>query len=114
MLASPDEIHQVIYNLTENGVKYTGSGGAVQVSLRREGEWVELSVADNGPGIPEEDLDRIFERFYRVDKGRSRELGGTGLGLSIVKHIVGLYGGDVSVASEPQVGTTFTVRLPME
>lgn len=71
VLASQDEIHQVIYNLTENGVKYTGSGGAVQVSLRREETWVVLSVADNGPGIPEEDLDRIFERFYRVDKARS-------------------------------------------
>ena len=112
VLASQDEIHQVIYNLTENGVKYTGSGGAVQVSLRREETWVVLSVADNGPGIPEEDLDRIFERFYRVDKARSRAAGGTGLGLSIVSDVGKKRGGMAQAANRPGGGAVFTVRWP--
>ncbi|WP_295585736.1 cell wall metabolism sensor histidine kinase WalK [uncultured Oscillibacter sp.] len=110
--ASPDEIHQVIYNLTENGVKYTGTGGAVQVSLGREGAWVVLSVADNGPGIPAEDLDRVFERFYRVDKARSRAAGGTGLGLSIVSDMVNKRGGTARAANRPGGGAVFTVRWP--
>ncbi len=111
VLASQDEIHQVIYNLTENGVKYTGSGGAVQVSLRREETWVVLSVADNGPGIPEEDLDRIFERFYRVDKARSRAAGGTGLGLSIVRDTVLQHGGAVTARRREPEGTCFEVSF---
>ena len=86
MLATRDEIHQIIYNLTDNAVKYTPPGSTVQVSLSREGDQVVLTVEDNGAGIPEEDLPRIFERFYRVDKARSRAAGGTGLGLSLI-HI---------------------------
>ena len=113
VLASPDEIHQVIYNLTENGVKYTGSGGAVQVSLRREETWVVLSVADNGPGIPEEDLDRIFERFYRVDKARSRAAGGTGLGLSIVKHAAAYHDAKIQLDSQLGRGTRVRVLFPL-
>ena len=101
-----------ITEITENGVKYTGSGGAVQVSLRREETWVVLSVADNGPGIPEEDLDRIFERFYRVDKARSRAAGGTGLGLSIVSDMVKKRGGTAQAANRPGGGAVFTVRWP--
>ena len=100
-------------NLMENGIKYNREGGILNVSAAVERSAVVIRVHDTGIGIPPEHQDRIFERFYRVDKGRSRELGGTGLGLSIVKHIVGLYGGDVGVASEPGVGTTFTVRFPM-
>ena len=111
--AHPRRLYQLMKNLMENGIKYNRDGGALQVSGAVERGAVVIRVRDTGIGIPPEHRDRIFERFYRVDKGRSRELGGTGLGLSIVKHIVGLYGGDVSVASEPQVGTTFTVRLPM-
>ena len=91
VLATPDELHQVIYNLTDNAVKYTGAGGAVQVALSRREENVILTVADNGTGIPEEDLPRIFERFYRVDKARSRAAGGTGLGLSIVLSLIHIY-----------------------
>ena len=105
-------MHQVIYNLTDNAVKYSGNGGAVQVSLRREGDWVVLSVADNGPGIPEEDLPRIFERFYRVDKARSRAAGGTGLGLSIVSDTVQRRHGTVSAANRKGGGSVFTVRWP--
>ena len=112
VLATPDELHQVIYNLTDNAVKYTGAGGAVQVALSRREENVILTVADNGTGIPEEDLPRIFERFYRVDKARSRAPGGTGLGLSIVSDTVKRRGGTVEAANRPEGGSVFTVRWP--
>ncbi len=112
VLATPDELHQVIYNLTDNAVKYTGAGGAVQVALSRREENVILTVADNGTGIPEEDLPRIFERFYRVDKARSRAAGGTGLGLSIVSDTVKRRGGTVEAANWPEGGSVFTVRWP--
>ena len=112
VLATPDELHQVIYNLTDNAVKYTGAGGAVQVALSRREENVILTVADNGTGIPEEDLPRIFERFYRVDKARSRAAGGTGLGLSIVSETVKRRGGTVEAANRPEGGSVFTVRWP--
>lgn len=112
VLATPDELHQVIYNLTDNAVKYTGAGGAVQVALSRREENVILTVADNGTGIPEEDLPRIFERFYRVDKARSRAAGGTGLGLSIVSDTVKRRGGTVEAANRPEGGSVFTVCWP--
>ena len=102
----------MLKNLMENAVKYNRDGGVVNVSAGLERGVAVIRVHDTGIGIPTEHLGRIFERFYRVDKGRSREQGGTGLGLSIVKHIVSLYGGDVRADSEPGVGTTFTVRLP--
>ena len=112
VLSSKDELHQVIYNLVDNAVKYTPAGGAVQVSLEQEKGQVVLSVADNGAGIPEADLPRIFERFYRVDKARSRAAGGTGLGLSIVSDTVKRRGGTVEAANRPQGGAVFTVRWP--
>ena len=104
-----DELYQVIYNLTDNALKYS-AGAAVQVSLRKCGGQVVLTVADRGPGIPEEDLPRIFERFYRVDKARSRAAGGTGLGLSIVSDTVRRQGGTVEAANRPGGGAVFTVR----
>ena len=110
VLATKGEVHQVIYNLTDNAVKYSGSHGSVRVELRRDGNDVVLTVADNGPGIPEEDLPRVFERFYRVDKARSRAAGGTGLGLSIVQDTVTKRGGTVSAANRPEGGAVFTVR----
>ncbi len=112
VLATKDEIYQVIYNLTDNAVKYSAVGGTVQVSLMAEENQVVLSVTDNGAGIPEEDLPRIFERFYRVDKARSRAAGGTGLGLSIVSDTVKRRGGTVSAANRPQGGAVFTVCWP--
>ncbi|MBQ7777676.1 MAG: HAMP domain-containing histidine kinase [Oscillibacter sp.] len=112
VMATRDEIHQVIYNLTDNAVKYSGKVGAVQVSLHRRENWVELTVADNGPGIPEADIPRIFERFYRVDKARSRAAGGTGLGLSIVSDTVCKRGGTVEAANRPEGGAVFTARWP--
>nr|WP_326166565.1 HAMP domain-containing sensor histidine kinase [uncultured Oscillibacter sp.] len=112
VLATKDEIHQVIYNLVDNAVKYSAIGGAVQVSLGLEGGQVVLAVADNGAGIPEADLPRIFERFYRVDKARSRAAGGTGLGLAIVSDTVKRRGGAVEAANRPGGGAVFTVRWP--
>ncbi|MEY8385823.1 HAMP domain-containing sensor histidine kinase [Oscillospiraceae bacterium 38-13] len=112
VLATRDEIHQVIYNLADNAVKYSAIGGSVQVSLERVGELIVLTVADNGAGIPEADLPRIFERFYRVDKARSRAAGGTGLGLAIVSDTVKRRGGAVEAANRTGGGAVFTVRWP--
>lgn len=103
-------IEEVVQNLVENALRYSGSL-TVEMSLENEGGRAKISVTDHGVGIPEEHLDRIFERFYRVDKARSRGMGGTGLGLAIVKHIVHLHGGEVSVSSKPAEGTVFTVTL---
>ena len=114
VLASRDEIHQVIYNLTDNAVKYAPPGSTVQLSLSRQGEQVVLTVEDNGPGIPAEDLPRLFERFYRVDKARSRAAGGTGLGLAIVSDTVAKRGGTVEAANRPGGGAVFTVRWPWQ
>nr|WP_325212683.1 HAMP domain-containing sensor histidine kinase [uncultured Oscillibacter sp.] len=112
VLGTRDETHQVIYNLVDNAVKYSAVGGSVQVSLERVGDLVVLTVADNGAGIPEADLPRIFERFYRVDKARSRAAGGTGLGLAIVSDTVKRRGGAVEAANRPGGGAVFTVRWP--
>jgi two-component system phosphate regulon sensor histidine kinase PhoR len=104
-------LERALSNLVDNALKYTSEGGRIRVWGGPDGGQVALAVEDNGMGIPEADLPRIFERFYRVDKSRSRDLGGTGLGLSIVKHIVQLHGGTISVRSAPG-GSTFTLRLP--
>jgi two-component system phosphate regulon sensor histidine kinase PhoR len=108
-----ERLRGVLENLVENALKYTPAGGHVSVSARADDGSVVFEVADDGPGIGAEHLPRLFERFYRVDKARSRELGGTGLGLSIVKHLVESLGGAVSVRSEPGRGSQFSVRFPM-
>ena len=105
--ADVQRLHQVLFNLLDNAIKYTQPGGRVAVSAKEKGGEVEVCVADNGPGIAAEHLPRIFERFYRVDKARSREMGGTGLGLSIVKHIIQTHGGRVWVESQPGKGSSF-------
>jgi two-component system, OmpR family, phosphate regulon sensor histidine kinase PhoR len=108
-------IEQVLCNLVDNAIKYGRAEGTVTVSARvTDGGLVEVSVQDDGPGIPAEALDRIFERFYRVDKARSREQGGTGLGLSIVKHIIQSHGGRTWVDSQPGRGAAFFFTLPRE
>ncbi|MEJ5170308.1 MAG: ATP-binding protein [Fimbriimonadales bacterium] len=111
--ANNTQIYEVVANLVDNAIKYSNEG-AITVRLEDQGDEAVLTVSDQGIGIPSEHLDRIFERFYRVDKGRSRASGGTGLGLSIVKHIVEAHGGKVSVQSRLGEGSTFTVRLPKD
>jgi two-component system phosphate regulon sensor histidine kinase PhoR len=113
--ADAGRLEQVLCNLIENAIKYGKTQGTVSVRARPlDDSQVEVSVTDNGPGIPPESLERIFERFYRVDKARSREQGGTGLGLSIVKHIVQTHGGKAWAKSEPGHGATFYFTLPQE
>ncbi len=112
VLIDPLKMIQVCENLVDNALKYTPRGSRIEVGARLIRGEIEISVRDNGPGIPAGDLPHIFERFYRVDKGRSREKGGTGLGLSIVKHIVQLHGGRVRVESEAGQGTAFFLTLP--
>jgi len=112
--ADEEGLHTILSNLVDNAVKYTPTGGRVSLRWRAEGKNAVIAVEDTGPGIAEEHQGRIFERFYRVDKARSRELGGTGLGLSIVKHLVHVFGGTVEVRSQPGHGSTFTVRLPLD
>lgn len=110
--ATPGEIHQILYNLMENAVKYNRRGGFVRVSVDMGEETSTITVEDNGIGIPAEDLPRVFERFYRVDKARSRAAGGTGLGLSIVRDTVSRRGGVVRAEGVPGGGTRFIVTLP--
>ncbi len=106
-------VEQVLLNLLDNAVKYTPVGGRVDVTGTREGERCTVRIQDTGVGIEPKHLPRIFERFYRVDKGRSRDMGGTGLGLSIVKHLVGAMHGEVKVESQPHVGSVFVIFLPV-
>lgn len=110
--ADRDLIEQVLVNLVDNAVKYTPAGGRVDVEVAEKGRDVVVWVRDTGIGIPPDDIDRVFERFYRVDKARSRAQGGTGLGLSIVKHIVDIHGGTVGVNSRPGKGSEFFFTLP--
>ncbi len=102
-----------VYNLLDNAVKYCDQNGHIQLEVTNSDEWLTLSVRDNGIGIPPRDLERIFERFYRVDQNRSRITGGTGLGLSIVRHVVENHEGRITVESEEGKGSTFTVWLPI-
>ena len=108
----PNRLRELLSNLVENGIKYNEPGGTVTVDVSRDGDRVVIAVRDTGIGIPREDQERVFERFYRVDKGRNRKTGGTGLGLSIVKHIVLLYGGEIRLDSQVGKGSTITVVFP--
>jgi two-component system phosphate regulon sensor histidine kinase PhoR len=113
MLGNRDRVKQMMINLVDNALKYT-EVGEVNIKITSTGNWIKITVSDTGIGIPEEHLNRLFERFYRVDKGRSRNQGGTGLGLSIVKHIVLLYKGKISVTSTVNGGTTFEILFPKD
>jgi two-component system, OmpR family, sensor histidine kinase SenX3 len=112
LLGNPGQIGLALGNLVANAVKYSADGSTVVVTAEPSGELVELSVSDRGMGIPPGELDRIFERFYRVDRARPRATGGTGLGLSIVKHVAASHGGEVRVRSVEGEGSTFTLTLP--
>ncbi len=107
-----DLFHQAVVNLLNNAIKYSPKGETVTVSAIKENNNVKVSIQDNGIGIPKEHQPRIFERFYRVDKERSRQLGGTGLGLAIVKHIILAHQGQITVSSATGKGSTFTISLP--
>ena len=108
---NPPLLEQALVNLVDNAVKFSEPGRVVQVEAQREGPQVIIRVRDQGPGIPPEHLPRIFERFYRVDAGRSRKIGGSGLGLAIVKHIALAHGGRVTVTSSPGKETVFSLQV---
>ena len=110
---NPPLLEQAVINLIDNAVKYSPEGSRIHVRANRDDSQVSIAVIDEGCGIPPEHLSRIFERFYVVDKSRSRKLGGTGLGLAIVKHIAQAHGGRVTVESTPGKGSTFTIHLPV-
>ncbi len=112
MYADAVLLDQAWSNLLDNAIKYTPARGKITISAAEEDGQIRLAVSDTGLGIPEADLGRVFERFYRVDKARSREMGGTGLGLAIVKHIALAHGGTVFVKSKPGHGCTFTMTFP--
>jgi two-component system sensor histidine kinase SenX3 len=112
VLGDRTQLEMAISNLIENAINYSPEGTQVIITEKCENDLIEITVTDQGIGIPEKDLERIFERFYRVDPARSRQTGGTGLGLSIVKHVITNHGGDVSVWSAEGAGSTFTIRLP--
>ena len=114
ILADEEAIRQILDNLIDNAIKYTPEQGSVCVCCRSHEGNVSIEVSDTGIGIPRDDLPRVFERFYRVDKARSRELGGTGLGLSIVKHLVQSIGGQITVDSRIGAGSKFTIVLPKQ
>ena len=114
ILGDRDQLTMAIHNLIENAVNYSPADTKVAISTNIQGGIISISVADQGIGIPEAEVERIFERFYRVDPARSRETGGTGLGLSIVKHIITKHGGEISVWSSENVGSTFSIRLPIQ
>lgn len=113
VMADEDMIGQMLINLVDNAIKYTPRGGKVSIKAEKENDAVKIVISDTGIGIPRESIPRLFERFYRVDKARSREMGGTGLGLAIVKHILELHHGRIEVESDVARGSTFTVYLPV-
>ncbi|HSJ36201.1 MAG TPA: ATP-binding protein [Acidimicrobiia bacterium] len=114
VMGSPEDLALAVRNLLDNAVRYSDPGAVVTIRLDRQGDEAVVSVTDSGTGIPQRDLERIFERFYRVDVARSRATGGTGLGLSIVRHVVESHGGKVTVESQLGSGSTFTTRLPLD
>jgi len=112
IMGDAEYLHRALFNLIDNAVKYTREGGEIRLATSTSDGMVTIDVTDNGIGIPLEDQPRIFERFYRVDRSRSREMGGTGLGLSIVKHVVQSHGGTIEVDSTLGEGSRFSMRLP--
>ena len=113
VLIPEDDLYQILFNLAENGIKYNVPGGKLTILLNRQEDNAVIAVIDTGVGIPDEAIGHVFERFFRVDKARSRKSGGSGLGLSIVKNMVEKNGGSIQVESVPQRGSSFTVTFPI-
>ncbi len=111
---NPDLLHQAVTNLLNNACKYTPDGGTVELSLLRRSPWAIIQVKDSGIGIPPQDLPYIFERFYRIDKKRSRKTGGFGLGLAIAQQIAQVHGGEINVSSTFGRGSSFQIKLPLQ
>jgi signal transduction histidine kinase len=111
-LGDPQRLDRVFANLIGNAIKFTPSGGKITIRLRNQGDFLRADVIDEGIGIPDDQLEKIFDRFYQVDGSTTRRYGGTGLGLAIVKEIVNAHGGTISVTSEPGVGSTFSFTVP--
>ena len=107
----PAKLHDALRNLVANAITYAPERSTIRIDVSTAGDQIAVAVADEGPGIPEEDLSRVFERFYRVDKSRARDPGGTGLGLAIVKHLVELHGGEVRAENRAEGGARFTITL---
>ncbi len=112
ILIDYDKIYEAIYNISDNAIKYSPEGGFVHIDVTADNDYLTIRIEDNGPGIPEGERDRIFERFYRLDDSRARDTGGTGLGLAITKEAVLMHNGTIDVANVSEVGSVFTVRLP--
>lgn len=112
MMLDYDKIWEAIYNIVDNAIKYTPTGGFVKLGLEQKNNLIIVSIEDNGPGIPEEEKEKIFERFYRLDDSRARDTGGTGLGLAIAREVVCLHGGEINVFSSKDGGSIFTITLP--
>jgi len=113
VLGNPDYLERAVSNLIDNAIKYSPEGGTIRVAVRQDAQSVSVEVEDNGIGISADDIARIFERFYRADRSRSREMGGTGLGLSIVKHVAQVHGGSIEVTSTPGAGSCFRLKIPL-
>ena len=107
-------MEQVFINILSNAIKYTLADGRIIITISKKNDTVLISIKDNGIGIPQQDIPRIFERFYRVDKARSRDMGGTGLGLSIAKEIIEAHSGEIHILSEVNVGTELVITLPIK
>lgn len=112
MLIDYDKIYEALYNIVDNAIKYSPEGGFVHIDLTADSNYLTVNIEDNGPGIPEGERDRIFERFYRLDDSRARDTGGTGLGLAITKEAVQMHGGTIEVHNASDIGSVFTIRLP--
>ncbi len=112
MLLDYDKMYEAIYNISDNAIKYSPEGGFVHIDVTADSNYLTIKIEDNGPGIPESERDRVFERFYRLDDSRARDTGGTGLGLAITKEAVLMHGGTIDVTNASEVGSIFTIRLP--
>ena len=112
ILLDYDKMYEAIYNIADNAIKYSPEGGFVHIDLTADNDYLTIKIEDNGPGIPEDERDRIFERFYRLDDSRARDTGGTGLGLAITKEAVLMHNGTIDVANVSDIGSVFTIRLP--